>query len=409
MSSQYFPPYETSSSNVNVKLDLTNYVTKDDVKNITHVDVSSFASKTNLAALKTEVDKLDTDKLKTTPDDLAKLTNAVDNELVKKTVYNAKVTAIDNAIAGVKQSATNNLAEIAKLKAVDTSNFVDKTKFSTDINSLDDKIDKVDKKIPDISGLALKTSLSNYLQTTTFNSKVTELEGKITTAEGKITSITALATKAEVTAVENKIPSVAGYAKKSEVATDITAIKNDYVTNASLTSQLNDLKAQHIADEVKKVDDKTKKNASDVLGFENRLRQNEDTVNENERGLSFNRGLFFYLQKSYLVFECKRWSFSFDSTTKTKIKLWKSTGIENLSRNSDMDAVEDSGNDFPDIKNDGRMYVCLSGNYFKQNKVVIPKTNFNVINIYCVYYNQYHHLETLRLLFKMLYLELCKY
>ena len=121
------------------------------------------------------------------------------------------------------------------------------------------------------------------------------------------------------------------------------------------------------------------------MGFENRLRQNEDTVNENERGLSFNRGLFFYLQKSYLVFECKRWSFSFDSTTKTKIKLWKSTGIENLSRNSDMDAVEDSGNDFPDIKNDGRMYVYLSGNYFKQNKVVIPKTNFNVINIYCVY------------------------
>ena len=178
-------------------------------------------------------------------------------------MYNAKVTAIDNEISGVKQSATNNLAEITKLKAVDTSGFVNKTKFSTDINSLDDKIDKVDKKIHDISGLTLKTSLSNYLQTTTFNSKVIELEGKITTAEGKIPSITALATKVEVTAVENKIPSLVGYAKKSEVASDITAIKNDYVTNASLTSQLNDLKAQHIADEVKKVDDKAKKNASD--------------------------------------------------------------------------------------------------------------------------------------------------
>ena len=81
------------------------------------------------------------------------------------------------------------------------------------------------------------------MQTTTFNSSVTELEGKIP-------SITALATKAEVTAVENKIPSLVGYAKKSEVATDITAIKNDYVTNASLTSQLNNLKAQHIANEV---------------------------------------------------------------------------------------------------------------------------------------------------------------
>ena len=84
MSSQYFPPYRTSSSNANVKLDLSNYTTEDDVKSITHVDVSSFASKTNLAALKTEVDKLDTDKLKTTPADLAKLTNAVDNELVDK-------------------------------------------------------------------------------------------------------------------------------------------------------------------------------------------------------------------------------------------------------------------------------------------------------------------------------------
>ena len=115
------------------------------------------------------------------------------------------------------------------------------------------------------------------------------------------------------------------------------------------------------------------------------LKQKGDTVNEHERGLSFSRGLFFYIDQSYLVYECKRWSFSFDSTTKTKIKLWKSTGIENLTRNSDMDAVGDSGNDLPDIKNDGRMYVYVSGNYFEQNKVVIPKTNFNVINIYCVY------------------------
>ena len=299
-------------------------------------------------------------------------------------MYNAKVTAIESQIAGVMQSATNNLAEITKLKAVDTSNFVTRTKFSADTNSLDDKIDKVDKKIPDISGLATKTSLNNYLQTTTFTSKVTELEGKIITAEGKIPSITALATKAEVTAVKNKIPSLVGYAKKSEVATDITAIKNDYVTNASLTSQLNDLKAQHIADEVKKVDDKAKKNASDILAFENRLKQKEDTVNKKERGISFNREFFFYMDQSYLVYECKRWHLSFDSTNKTKIKLWKSTGIENLTRNSDMDAVGDSGNDLPDIKVDGRMYVYLSGNYFKQNKVVIPSNN-NVINIYCVY------------------------
>ena len=148
MSSQYFPPYSKHDASINVKLDLSNYATKDDVKNITHVDVSSFASKTNLAALKTEVDKLDTGKLKATPADLAKLTNAVDNDLVKKTVYNAKVTAIESQIAGVTQSATNNLTEITKLKAVDTNNFVTRTKFTADTNSLDDKIDKVDKKIP---------------------------------------------------------------------------------------------------------------------------------------------------------------------------------------------------------------------------------------------------------------------
>ena len=84
--------------------------------------MSSFASKTNLAALKTEVDNLDTDRLKTTPTDLAKFTNAVDNELVKKTVYNAKVAAIESQMAGNTKSATNNLAEITKLKAVNTSN-----------------------------------------------------------------------------------------------------------------------------------------------------------------------------------------------------------------------------------------------------------------------------------------------
>ena len=85
----YYPPYKSSSNNIKVELDLSNYVTKDDVKNITHVDVSSYATKTNLVALKTEVDKIDTDKLKTVPDDLAKLSNVVKNEVVKKTDFSA--------------------------------------------------------------------------------------------------------------------------------------------------------------------------------------------------------------------------------------------------------------------------------------------------------------------------------
>ena len=81
--SQYYPLYKSPSSSVKVELDLTNYATKTDLKNIRHVDVSSFASKTILTALKTEVDKIDADKLNTVPADLAKLTNAVENDLVK--------------------------------------------------------------------------------------------------------------------------------------------------------------------------------------------------------------------------------------------------------------------------------------------------------------------------------------
>ena len=142
----YYPPHKRSSNNVKVELDLTNYATKTDLKNITHVDVSSFASKTNLAALKTEVDKIDTDKLKTAPTDLAKLTNAIENDVVKKTDYNTKVTSIEAQIAGLTKNTVDNLADITKLKAIDTNSFVNKTKFSADINTLDYKKDSVEKK-----------------------------------------------------------------------------------------------------------------------------------------------------------------------------------------------------------------------------------------------------------------------
>ena len=84
--SQCYPPYKSSSNNIKVELNLANYATKVDLKNVTHVDVSSFVSKTNLAALKTEVEKIDADKLKTTPVDLAKLTNAVENDAVKRLI-----------------------------------------------------------------------------------------------------------------------------------------------------------------------------------------------------------------------------------------------------------------------------------------------------------------------------------
>ena len=367
--SQYFPPYNNSSKNIKVELDLSNYATKDDVKDITHVYVSSYATKTNLAALKTEVDKIDTDKLKTVPDDLAKLTNVVKNEVVKKTDFSA-------------------------------DNYVTKTKFSTDTNSLDDKIDKVEKKIPDVSGLATtrnvttlvnnlnnkidnlknndyakKTSLINYMLKSTFNTKSTESESKIKDAD--------IIAKSVVTKANIVKSNLNDYTKKTDVANDITTIKNDYVTNASLTSRLNDLKSQHITTEVKTIDDKTKKNASDILGFENRLKQKEDIVDENQRGLSFNRGFFYYLQKNHLVYECK--SSSFDTTititNNTKITTWKSTGI--FSNN--MTAAKNASGDLPELKVYGDYYVYLSGNHFQKNTDIFKIFNNIIINIYCVY------------------------
>ena len=110
---------------------------------------------------------------------MAKLTNAIENDLVKKTVYNPQVTSIETQIAGLTKNTLDNLADITKLKAIDSNSFVTRTKFSADTNALDDKIDGVEKKTTDISGLATKTSLNDYLKTSTFNSKVTEVESKI--------------------------------------------------------------------------------------------------------------------------------------------------------------------------------------------------------------------------------------
>ena len=115
---------------------------------------------------------------------------------------------------------------------------------------------------------------------------MTEVESKIKDAE-----IIAKNANTKVNTIRNNLTA---YAKKADVATDITAIKNDYVTNASLSSQLNDLKSQHIATEVTSIDNKTKTNASDILTLEN-LTLKGDTINENKRELNIFRGFFFYL------------------------------------------------------------------------------------------------------------------
>ena len=132
--SQYFPkPYEPFGGDINVNVDLSNYATKADLKNITHVDVSSFALESNLTTLKTKAHKLDIDKLTPVPNDLAKLSNVVKNDVVKKTVYDKLFT---------------------KVKKIDTTGFVLKTTYDTDKPDIEEKINDADKKISDTSDLA---------------------------------------------------------------------------------------------------------------------------------------------------------------------------------------------------------------------------------------------------------------
>ena len=173
---QYFPkPYEPFGGDINVKVDLSNYATKADIKNISYVDTSSFALKTNLANLKGEVDKLDIDKLVPVPTDLSDISNVVKNDVLKKDVYDKLVT---------------------KVNSINTSKFALKTKYDIDKSELENKI-------PDTSGLVKKTD---------YDSKITEIEGKIP-------DVTNIATKTAFTTIENKIPDVSRLVKKKQIMT----------------------------------------------------------------------------------------------------------------------------------------------------------------------------------------------
>ena len=182
--SQYFPkPFNSHfGDSIKVKIGLSNCAAKTDIKNISYVDTSSFALKTNLSSLKTEIDKLDIDKLIPIPSDLSKLSNVVKNDVVKKAVYNKLVAKVDN---------------------IDTSDFALKTKYNIDQTELENKI-------PDTSSLVKKTN---------YNTKITELENKIS-------DVSNLATKTALTAKENKLPSVSDLVKKIDHNTKITDTEN---------------------------------------------------------------------------------------------------------------------------------------------------------------------------------------
>ena len=225
-------------------------------------------------------------------------------------------------------------------------------------------------KIPDISGL---------LPASTFNFKVGELENKIKTVESN-PDISNLANKMELKNVENKIPDSNIFVKKADYATEISGIKNDYVTNAALTSELNDLKSQQIADEVKKVDDKVSKNSTDIFGFESRLKQKEDTLNNLERETSFFRGNYYFNQQSYLIYEPRTFSFK---QTSSGITHWKSSGIDNYSLKTDLRGVANTSGVYPKVFGQTIMSVIFSGNYVKENKTIYPTKP--AVNIYIVY------------------------
>ena len=132
--SQYFAKsFRSFGGNINVKVDLSNYATKTDLKNVTHVDTSRFALKTNLANIKTEVNKLDIDKLAPVPVDLSKMSDVVKNDVVKKSVYDKS---------------------IAKINITDTNDFVLKTNYNTDKTELENKI-------PDATDFVKKQALLN--------------------------------------------------------------------------------------------------------------------------------------------------------------------------------------------------------------------------------------------------------
>ena len=154
--------YEPFGGDINVKVDLSNYATKIDIKNIFHVDTSSFPLKSNLAGLKTEVDKIDIDKFKSLPNNLSNSKNKVDK------------------------------LDINKLVAVP----VDLSKLSNA------KIKNIEDEIPDISNLATKTILNT-----------------------EILSISGLETISELTAVENKVPSVSNLVKKNHYGTKLNEME----------------------------------------------------------------------------------------------------------------------------------------------------------------------------------------
>ena len=181
--SEYFLKPNSLGANVKVELDLSNYATKTDLKNVTGVDTSSFAKKTDLSNLKSDVDKLDIDKLKNIPTNLSNLKNKVDK------------LDVDEVIPV--------LVNLSKLSDIVKSDVVKKDVYNAKIKNIEDKI-------PDITNLTTNAFLNT----------------KINKIENEIPNINNLVTTTAITAIGNKIPNVSDFVKKTDYNTKISDIKN---------------------------------------------------------------------------------------------------------------------------------------------------------------------------------------
>ena len=349
--SQYFPkPYEPFAGDTNVEVDLSNYTTKTDIENISHVDTSSFALKNNLANLKTKVDKLDIDKLVPVPVDFSKLSDVVKN-VIKKNVYDKLV---------------------AKVNSIDTSGFVLKTKYDPDKSELENKI-------PDTSGLVKKTD---------YNTKINDIDGKIP-------DISNLATKTILTAVENKIPNVSSLVKRTDHDTKVTEIENKlnhhnhdkYITTQQFTTLSADAFNARLAQSnlIRKTDFDIKLSSLNRKNAEKKTK-NGSIENEFKKLKTFD--LSYFIGKShfeegatqdYLVFQPMSKYFKL-ITNKLSILSWKSKGLSNETidpRSTSLSASINSVNK--------KIRVKFTGSCLKQSNK-ISYTHKTIVNYYYYYY-----------------------
>ena len=315
---------------------------------MSHADTSNFALKINLSSLKTEVDKLDIDKLATIPVDLSKLSNAVKNDVVKKTVYDELV---------------------AKGNNIDTSDFVLKTNFNTKFTGLDNKI-------PNTTGLVKKTD---------YNTKITELGNKIPDISG-------LATKTALTTVENKIPSISGLVKKTDYNTKITDIENilnnhnddKYVD----TSKFNTLAANVFNERLAQANLMTKTDFNAKLSSLNRkITGNKSKHFLNDNDLSYYRGKQCFDEGSdkqnYLVFLPISKYFKLNTIVGVidRILSWQSKGLSNESIKP---PATSNYNLNPRLSYYGtKSRVQFTGGCLKQPNHTF--THEKIVNIYIVY------------------------